>query len=407
MIYPLNMREVTYALSEALDLVGIDDTLHGKRVAYMAAELAKEMNFSQEEIDDIIFAGMIHDCGVSSTDVHTHLINELDWNNAQEHAINGEKLLQKTDIYKKYATYIRYHHTHWDMLPENLSKVEKYFSNILYLVDRVDALRAQMLKMNTRTMHSIEETLKKYSGSMFSEEIVAKFLKVSSRNSFWFYLEDESLEEYLHEWISKGANENISFENIREIALMFAHIVDAKSQFTSEHSIRVSALSRCLAELFDLSQESCEKIELAALLHDLGKLRVDDAVLNKPNVLNADEKLTMNRHSFDTDIILRKIKGFEEISSLASMHHEKLDGKGYPYNLEEMEIPFEARIITVADIFQALIQDRPYRNGLDTNNALTIVQSMCQNHELDPKVVAMLQANIEKCFACACNSESA
>ncbi|MDD5119645.1 MAG: hypothetical protein PHP90_13760, partial [Sulfuricurvum sp.] len=81
MDYLLNLREATYALSEALDYVGIDDTMHGKRVAYMSAEVAKKLGWEQNRIDALILMGMLHDCGVSSTDVHHHLVTELDWDN--------------------------------------------------------------------------------------------------------------------------------------------------------------------------------------------------------------------------------------------------------------------------------------------------------------------------------------
>jgi HD-GYP domain-containing protein (c-di-GMP phosphodiesterase class II) len=120
MDYQLNFREVTYALSEALDYVGIDDTMHGKRVAYMSAEIAKYLGWNSSKINDIIMTGMLHDCGVSSTDVHHHLVTELDWDNAQIHCIRGEMLLQKVSMYCDYAPAIFYHHTHWNAFPNTV-----------------------------------------------------------------------------------------------------------------------------------------------------------------------------------------------------------------------------------------------------------------------------------------------
>jgi HD-GYP domain-containing protein (c-di-GMP phosphodiesterase class II) len=396
--YLLNIREVTYALSEALDFVGIDDTLHGKRVAYMASLLAHEVGFSKEEIDEIIFAGMIHDCGVSSSDEHTYLLNELDWENSQIHAKDGAKLLKKTQIYKNLAPYVKYHHTYWKKLPSKLSYKEKLFSNIIYLVDRVDALRAQKKTFTKKTIKKIEKKIKKQSTKMFSSELVEAFLRLSSRDVFWFYLDDEPLEEYLGNWILLGKQEAYSFEEIREVALMFANIVDAKSTYTAEHSRGVSNLAKYLSSFFELSKKSREKIELAALLHDLGKLRIDDAILNKPSKLNADEKRLMDRHSFDTGIILNKITGFKDIAHIASLHHEKLNGMGYPYNLTKEQIPFESRIISVADIFQALIQDRPYRKGLGLDHAFSIVEQMSIDKELDFSIVEILKENLDECF---------
>lgn len=398
MRYSLNIREVTYSLSEALDFVGIDDTMHGKRVAYMAAELAKSMSWSQKLIDDIILIGMLHDCGVSSTDVHTHLVTELDWENSQEHSIRGEDLLNRTRIYKDFAIYIKYHHTHWDELPETLSKEQKEISNLIYMVDRVDALRAQQINIDSHSPENIKNTIQKYSGTMFSPELVEAFMKSSLRDSFWFYLEQEALNDYLIEWVESSTEERFTFKDIKEVAMMFAAIVDAKSVFTSEHSIGVATLSRYLAEKLELPQDSCEKVELAGLLHDLGKLRVADDILNKPAKLNEEEKLIMNRHGFDSDMVLRRIKGFREIAHIASLHHETLDATGYPYSLDASEIPLEARIIAVADIFQALIQNRPYRDGLSMDKAYEILLEMGHDGKLDMDIIATLKEHLNSCY---------
>ncbi len=402
--YTLNMREVTYALTEALDFVGIDDTMHGKRVAYMAAELSKNMSWSKNTTDDVMFIGMLHDCGVSSTDVHIHLVTELDWENSHIHSIRGEDLLKRTKIYQKFSTYVRYHHTHWNDLPNTLTKEQKEISNLIYLVDRVDALRAQLKTIDANSAHNIQETIKKHSNKMFSPELVESFIAISQHDSFWFYLEGESLNDYLIEWVESGLEQELSFAEVKEIAMMFAAIVDAKSEFTSEHSVGVATLSRYLAELFKLPQEACEKIELAGLLHDLGKLRVADEILNKSSKLNANEKLIMNRHGFDSDMVLRHIKGFREIAHIASLHHETLDAKGYPYNLTASQIPFEARIIAVADIFQALIQNRPYRSGLTTHEAYEIIFDMCKEGKLDLDIVTILKDNLEVCYEKANNA---
>jgi len=396
--YSLNIREVTYALTEALDFVGIDDNMHGKRVAYMAAELSKSLSWSKKRTDDIIFTGMLHDCGVSSTDVHTHLVTELDWEDSYIHSIRGENLLKRTKIYQEFSTYIRYHHTHWNELPDTLSKEEKEMSNLIYLADRVDALRSQLKAIDANSAYNIEATIKKYSNIMFSPELVDVFSTTSLRNSFWFYLDEEALNEYLNEWVESAQEQEFSFVEVKEIAMMFAAIVDAKSAFTSEHSLGVATLSRYLAELFKLPQDVCEKIELSGLLHDLGKLRVSDEILNKSSKLNADERLKMNRHGFDSDMVLRRIKGFREIAHIASLHHETLDAKGYPYSLSASEIPFEARIIAVADIFQALIQNRPYRSGLSMDEAYEIIFSMCKDKKLDFTIVTKLKENLQTCY---------
>lgn len=398
MIYNVNLREVSYALSEALDYVGIDDTMHGKRVAFMSAEVAKKLGWSQERIDDLIMMGMLHDCGVSSTDVHSHLVNELDWDNSQVHCLRGASLLERVGIYHQYAPVILYHHTHWDNFDTAVSDEFKEDANLIYLTDRVDALRVQLGDASNSERHNIAAVIEKFSGTMFSPELVDAYLETAASDSFWFYLEAEALNEYFSEWIEAGESDTVPFEMLKNIAMMFASVVDAKSTFTSEHTYGVASLARYLAQNCNLPNETQEKIELSAFFHDLGKLRVADEILHKAGPLNDEERSHMNRHGFDSHMILRKIKGFQEIAKIASMHHETLDAKGYPYHLGGTDIPIEARILTVADIFQALVQDRPYRKGLSASDAYAIIQNMGEEHKLDQRIIFVLHEYLDICY---------
>jgi HD-GYP domain-containing protein (c-di-GMP phosphodiesterase class II) len=137
-------------------------------------------------------------------------------------------------------------------------------------------------------------------------------------------------------------------------------------------------------------------LEIAALLHDLGKLRVPDEILDKPAILDEDERLVMNTHSFETMLILNKIKGFEEIVAWAASHHEAPGRSGYPYGLESMELPLEARILRVADIFQAMVQDRPYRKGLSKDAVADFMQQLQANGRIEAMIGDVLNANLDE-----------
>ena len=114
--YRLCLREVILVLSSALDFVGVDDIRHGKRVAFMAAECARRAGWSPEEINRLLILGLLHDCGVSSSHVHQHLVEEWDWDHSREHARRGADLLRSTRLLAEYAEPVRYHHTHWSEL---------------------------------------------------------------------------------------------------------------------------------------------------------------------------------------------------------------------------------------------------------------------------------------------------
>jgi len=400
--YKINFKEVTYALSEALDFVGIDDIYHGKRVAYMAVECAKLLNYQNEKLDDIITLGMLHDCGVSTTETHKHLINELIWKDEHYHCERGFELLSKAKDYKQFAQTILYHHTPWEELNAlDIDYDVKINANLIFLVDRVDALRAKSDIEHKDYQKKIQDVIIKYKSTLFNPILVETFLEVSSKESFWYFLDNDALRGYLEEWLHTGVSHKLGFDSIKEISLIFADIVDMKSNFTYSHSKNVAKVSLCIADKINLEIKQKEQLEIAALLHDLGKLRVDDEILNKNTFLSEDEKLIMNRHGFDSYMILRQIKGFHKISKIASMHHETLDGKGYPYKIEGKEIPIEARILAVADIFQALAQDRPYRKSIGAQKSFEIINEMRNQHKLDSSIVDILGDNLDEMYELA------
>lgn len=398
MLYQLNLREVTYALSEALDFVGIDDTRHGKRVAFMAAEVAKKLGWRPSKQDRAILIGMLHDCGVSSTDVHRHLVSELDWDNSNVHCERGAALLENVPLYKEFSKVVFYHHTHWELFPSSVDDEIKAMANLIYLVDRVDALRAQQGASSWQERNAIRQTVQKYRHTFFAPQLCDAFLEISTSDSFWYYLEPDSLHYYFLHWLEQGRIENISFEYLKNIAQMFASVVDGKSSFTASHTYGVAALARYIAQLCHVSQAQQEKIELAAFFHDLGKLRVPDEILNKPNQLDEAETDIMHRHGFDSQMILKQIKGFSEIAMIASMHHETLDAKGYPYGLNAENIPIEARILTIADILQALVQNRPYRKSLPMEEVYAILEHMAHASKIDAHILATIAPHAHDCY---------
>lgn len=146
-------------------------------------------------------------------------------------------------------------------------------------------------------------------------------------------------------------------------------------------------------------------IELAGLLHDIGKLRIPDDLLEKPGKLDDTEVILMRRHSFDTYNILKKISGLEQITKWAAQHHERVDGSGYPYHLKKDALSIEARIIEVADVFQALAQKRPYRDSLPPEQILSMLKEQVDSGKLDGDVVALVEANLEASWKAAMGLE--
>jgi HD-GYP domain-containing protein (c-di-GMP phosphodiesterase class II) len=182
-----------------------------------------------------------------------------------------------------------------------------------------------------------------------------------------------------------------------------AQTVDARDPTTSNHTRMVTGIAVAISKQLGLSAERVERVRIAAVLHDFGKIGVPDAVLLKPGGFDEAERRMMHSHCLKTTLILSRIafrRDLRDIPAIAGMHHEKLDGGGYPFGLRADELPLEGRILAVADVFQALCQTRPYKAGNTPTEALATCNEMSRPHtdrfgeqcgvHLDPNVVLAL-----------------
>lgn len=401
--FNINLHELVYSLSDALDLVGVVQVHHGKRVAFMAVECGKALGLPTQQLDRLFQAAMLHDCGVSNTAVHARLA-QFEWEDSN-HCIAGERMMASSPIFKDLAPLIRYHHTHWpDLQALDLSEEDRLLTNCIFMVDRVDvlSLHAQLKDPNLLMgFRNIQTKISNKRNFWFAPQWVDAFLTASKSEAFWLSLEREHVDDYMQEWISHVETCDVSFESLKSIVGIFSHIVDAKSEFTCSHSDGVANLARYLGELFELPIHQCDQLELAGLLHDIGKLRVPDEILDKPSKLSEEEYRVIQRHSFDSASILKNIKGLENIAKWSGQHHERLDGEGYPFHNAPSRISLEARILAVSDVFQALAQKRPYRDSLSPDKVLAILDQDVERNQLDPTVVEMVRNNLQECYRVA------
>ncbi|MEO8049436.1 MAG: HD-GYP domain-containing protein [Acidobacteriota bacterium] len=165
-----------------------------------------------------------------------------------------------------------------------------------------------------------------------------------------------------------------------------AQALDARDAYTAGHSRRVSEYSCAIATAMNLSAQDLETIRVGALLHDLGKIGISDLVLQKPGRLTAEETELIRQHPVIGKRILENVQGLESYLSIVELHHENLDGTGYPHGLKGEETPLHARIVKVADAYDAMTSDRPYRRGKSHAEALAVLKGACGS-EMDTSVV--------------------
>ncbi len=185
--------------------------------------------------------------------------------------------------------------------------------------------------------------------------------------------------------LQRSANEN------RELFLgtvkALAAAIDGKDPYTRGHSERVSRVSIAIAQRLGLSDEECEKIRVSALLHDVGKIGIDDNILKKPAALTDDEYEIMKQHPQKGYKILSQIPAIKDFLPGMYMHHEMINGQGYPQGLKGDEIPLMGLIVAVADTFDAMTTDRPYQQAMKFEDAVARIQSFVGTR-YDARVVA-------------------
>lgn len=194
-------------------------------------------------------------------------------------------------------------------------------------------------------------------------------------------------QQYRAELEFKNLAENELIEIIDSLILSFVNALDAKSHWTKGHSIRVKHFSIMIARELGLKESQIEVLGISALLHDIGKIGTYDEVLNKAGALTDEEYKLVKQHPDHAVNILDPIKKFRAILPYIKGHHERVDGRGYPDGLAGNNIPFLARIICVADAYDAITSERPYTEKMTNEEAVNVIK-MKAGTQFDPMVVA-------------------
>ena len=232
--------------------------------------------------------------------------------------------------------------------------------------------------------HAIK-TLQERSGTWFDPHFVRIAVTLHRRGTLWANCSEGNSEEETRQAVldlDADTQHKLEPGQIDQICEAFADVVDAKSPFTFRHSKGVADAAFAIAETMGLAPDRVQLVRRAALLHDIGKLSVPNAILDKKAVLNANEWKAVHHHPRITRLILERVRSFREMAVIAGEHHEKLDGSGYPDKLMARDLSVESRIIAVADVFGALLENRPYRAGISLQDTLSIMQKFAP-HQLD------------------------
>lgn len=395
-----NLNDFLSAVSFALDFVEIDflgaTSNHSRRVSYISQRLAECFGMGEEEKFDLLSFSMLHDNGLSEDVMLTGVPAELPPEKHQQlelytiHCDIGEKNVVDFPFLTDQKNIIRYHHENYD--GSGFAGVAgsdiPLMAQIIALADTVDNLY-HFETRNLANRRTISNFIGRYRGRFYSPELVDAFMEISSHTSFWLDLQ----EPFIYGVLGEGKGElsrvvDISLEGIAEITKVFSKIIDSKSKFTYRHTVGLIEKVGVMSDFYKLDQEHKIRLVIAASLHDLGKLAIPNAILDKPGKLTNEEFSIIKEHTYYTRVALSKIGGFENICNWAANHHETLDGAGYPYGIHGGDLAFEDRLIACLDIYQALTEIRPYRNGMSFDKTMSILEKNVLSGKIDKMIVA-------------------
>ena len=238
----------------------------------------------------------------------------------------------------------------------------------------------------TTPLHVLTESSRTIAGGDFSHRVNLKSRTEFGELAQTFNTMSDDLEQFVDE-LKKAAQENRTlFLNSIQ---MLAGAVDEKDPYTRGHSDRVTRYSLLIATEMGLKDEDVEKIRISAQLHDVGKIGIEDRILKKPGALTPEEFEIMKTHTTKGAAILRPVEALRDMLPGIELHHESLDGRGYPYGLKGDQIPLMPRIIMVADTFDAMTTNRPYQAAMDPEYVIRIINSLAAT-KFDPTVVAAM-----------------
>jgi putative nucleotidyltransferase with HDIG domain len=359
---------------------------HHMQVAYLAYRIAGELGLPEDDRHQLVVAGALHDIGAFSLQERLDLL-EFEDTKPGEHSLAGYLLLKNFKPFLPIATMVRYHHVPWEdgkgatqdgeTVPEG--------SQIIHLADRV-AVKISKDEPVLSQVQDICEAIAQRKNEVFVPEHVDAMLALSRRDYIWLEVTSNHIEQVLRSSTSRQTRE-LNLDEFLDFCWLICRLIDFKSEFTATHSSGVAATAVAIAKLAGFSHHERKLMEIAGLLHDIGKLSTPSEILEKPGKLTDYEWFIMRSHVFHTYQILEPVEALEVVNSWGALHQERLDGTGYPFGYTKEELPFGSRIMAVADVFTALTEDRPYRKGMGKEKTLRILQKLVDSGGLDEKLV--------------------
>lgn len=438
----VRFADILSALSYALDLVEGQSMGHAVRTCLISMRIAERLGMAEEERADLYFAALLKDAGCSTNSVKIHqsfgddleakrAVKLIDWTKKLDCLVYGLKTVHRDrplpERFQRVADLlgdpeagmvemtrvrcdrgaqiairlgfglavadaIRSLDEHWDGFGAPLGlrgEQIPVFARILGFAQTLDVM------VQAVGRHAAYRTMRRRSGRWFDPAVATAATSFAGDEAFWSGLGAESRVTALE--LATPATVRLAGETgIETTCDAFAEIIDAKSSFTASHSTRVTRYAVEMGRMLGFGAERLAILRRAGLLHDIGKLGVPTAVLEKPGKLSDAEFGSIRAHPTNTERILGMIRGFDRVTEIAAAHHERLDGRGYHRGVPGERLDVDMRILAVADVFDALSAERPYRGALEMAEVFSIMEREA-GAALDADLVGLMKSRYLQC----------
>jgi HD-GYP domain-containing protein (c-di-GMP phosphodiesterase class II) len=441
----LRLAELIGALSHALDITEGQPRGHALRCCWIGMTLGNTISLSQTELSDLYYTILLKDLGCSSTAARVcelYMSDDIAFKNEarlmpdrlpdilrfivrhtgpdlpmvkrlqtimsnirngsaianelfEARCFRGADIARQMRFSDAVCAGIAHLDEHWD----GSGRPDHLRGDAIPLPSQISLLSQVVDVFHTAggPDSAVAEVLRKR-GTWFAPKLVDAFLVVAKQALFWTNLVDSNLRQKILTLEPIAVQRHVDEAYLDDIALAFAKVVDAKSPFTAGHSERVAAYAVLTAHQLGENISACRMIKRAALLHDIGKLGVSNTILDKPAKLTDAEYDVVKKHPIYSGEILSGFSAFADLAEVGLSHHERLDGRGYPQGLKGDQISMPTRIVTVADVFDALTAERPYRAAMPPQQAFAIM-SKDLGAAFDPDCYAALCKAMEAAAA--------
>jgi HD-GYP domain-containing protein (c-di-GMP phosphodiesterase class II) len=414
------LSEVLAALSTALDLTEGQPAGHSVRTCVIGCRLAEEVGLGVADRSALYYALLLKDAGCSSNAARfaalfgtrdqdaKHRMKLVDWHRRVRLAVHtfgtagrGGSLRDRLHHFMGIA---RTANVTRDLIQTRCDRGAEIVRQMGFPAATADAIRAldehwngggypaglrgdaiPLLARIANLAQTVElfftesgrraalRVVRQRRGTWFDPALADRVLSWRRDDAWWRALETPDLQALVVALEPSEHVHRVDDSGLDVVARAFADIIDAKSPYTFRHSSNVAEYARGIAAACGLGAGAQRRLYRAGLLHDIGKLGVSSRILDSPARLSDDERREVERHPAFTWEILQRVGAFRSFAWLAATHHEKLDGSGYPWRLRADVLDLPARILVVADIYEALTADRPYRAGMTHDAAMSLL----------------------------------